>query len=139
MDGRLSIMIASLVVCSAVGNTLPGTFLFNLGEATVTTLAERQQSLSKRRWSARPTICCGFTRRRRGPERDQRFLVKTGGKRVLVDTGLGLKLERKSEVGGCVPSRDRRSAHHAHAPRSHWRSVARRRTRFHECHAVYFP
>ena len=104
MGGRLSIMIASLAVCSAVGDTLPGTFLFDLGEATVTTLAERQQSLSKETLvGATDDMLQRYAPAGEVPNAINAFLVKTGGKRVLVDTGLGLKLEENLKSAGVSP------------------------------------
>ncbi|HRU20421.1 MAG TPA: MBL fold metallo-hydrolase, partial [Kiritimatiellia bacterium] len=104
MGGRLSIMIASLAVCSAVGDTLPGTFLFDLGEATVTTLAERQQSLSKETLvGATDDMLQRYAPAGEVPNAINAFLVHTGGKRVLVDTGLGLKLEENLKSAGVSP------------------------------------
>lgn len=73
--------------------TLPGTFEFQLGGATVTTLAERQQPVGKE-------ILIGATDeilKRCAPGGSvsnavNAFLVRVAGKTVLVDTGLGLKL-----------------------------------------------
>ncbi|HNX33389.1 MAG TPA: MBL fold metallo-hydrolase [Kiritimatiellia bacterium] len=72
---------------------LPGTFEFQLGGATVTTLAERQQTIGKE-------ILIGATDdilKRYAPGGSvsnavNAFLVRAAGKTVLVDTGLGLKL-----------------------------------------------
>ncbi len=72
---------------------LPGTFAFPLGDATVTTLAERQQTLGTNLLvGASDDIVTRYAPQGAVPNAINAFFVHAGGKRVLVDTGLGLKL-----------------------------------------------
>lgn len=101
MSRHVPVIIVSLVVCSAVGDTLPGTFLFELGGATVTTLAERQQSIGKETLvGATDAMLRRYVPAGEVPNAINAFLVHTGGKRVLVDTGLGLKLDENLKSVG---------------------------------------
>ena len=101
MSRLFSVILVSLTVCSVAGDTLPGTFLFELGEATVTTLAERQQSIGKDIWvGATDEMLRRYAPAGEVPNAINAFLVQTGGKRVLVDTGLGLKLDENLKSAG---------------------------------------
>lgn len=72
---------------------LPGTFAFSLGDASVTTLAERQQTIGKEILvGATDEILRRYAPTGAVPNAINAFLVRVAGKRALVDTGLGLKL-----------------------------------------------
>lgn len=72
---------------------LPGTFVFPLGNATVTMLAERQQTIGKEILIGAPEdVLKRYAPEGSVPNAMNAFLVNIGGKAVLVDTGLGLKL-----------------------------------------------
>ncbi len=97
----LPIIIVSLAVCSAVGDTLPDVFLFDLGETTVTTLAERQQLIDKATLvGATDEMLRRYAPAGEVPNAINAFLVRTGGKRMLVDTGFGLKLDDNLKSAG---------------------------------------
>ena len=74
-------------------DVLPGTFEFPLGDATVTTLAERQQAIGKEILvGATDDMLKRYAPTGSVPNAVNAFLVRIGGKKVLVDAGLGLKL-----------------------------------------------
>lgn len=74
-------------------DVLPGTFEFPLGDATVTTLAERQQTIGKESLvGATDDMLKRYAPTGSVPNAVNAFLVRVGGKKVLVDAGLGLKL-----------------------------------------------
>ncbi|MDD4103348.1 MAG: MBL fold metallo-hydrolase, partial [Kiritimatiellae bacterium] len=104
MNWRLSVIIVALAVFSAAGDTLPGTFLFDLGDATVTALAERQQTISKDKLvGATDEMLRRYAPAGEVPNAINAFLVHTGGKRVLVDAGLGLKIDDNLKSAGARP------------------------------------
>lgn len=71
----------------------PGTFECQLGDATVTTLAERQQSIGTEILiGATDVMLKRYAPSGSVPNAINAFLVRAAGKKILVDTGLGLKL-----------------------------------------------
>jgi glyoxylase-like metal-dependent hydrolase (beta-lactamase superfamily II) len=88
-------------VATAGENELPGTFEYALGEAAVTTLAERQQSIGRDKLiGATDEIMRRYAPDGSVPNAVNAFLVRLGGKRILVDTGLGIRLLENLKAAG---------------------------------------
>lgn len=81
------------LVAVAGASALPWTFDHALGNATVTTLAERQQAIGKEILvGATDAILNRYAPGGAVSNAVNAFLVRVGGKKILVDTGLGLRL-----------------------------------------------
>ena len=86
-------MACACLATMADDAVLPGTFECQLGDATVTTLAERQQSIGTEILiGAAGAMLKRYAPTGSVPNAINAFLVRTAGKKILVDTGLGLRL-----------------------------------------------
>ncbi|MFA7172522.1 MAG: MBL fold metallo-hydrolase [Kiritimatiellia bacterium] len=101
MNARLIISMALLASSTVAGDLPPSTFEYSLGAATVTTLVEQQQTISKEKLVGATDKMLGRYAATGGVSNAiNAFLVCAHDKRVLVDTGLGLKLyENLSAIG----------------------------------------
>ncbi|MDD2599236.1 MAG: MBL fold metallo-hydrolase [Kiritimatiellae bacterium] len=101
MNARLIISMALLASSTVAGDLPPSTFEYSLGAATVTTLVEQQQTISKEKLVGATDKMLGRYAATGGVSNAiNAFLVCAHDKRVLVDTGLGLKLYENLSATG---------------------------------------
>lgn len=80
---------------------LPGTFDYTVGDAKVTVLAECQQRIGRDKLvGATDAIMKQYAPEGTVPNAINAFLVRIGEKKILVDTGLGLKLVENLRSAG---------------------------------------
>jgi glyoxylase-like metal-dependent hydrolase (beta-lactamase superfamily II) len=91
-------------MAAAGESEVPGTFEYALGETAVTTLAERQQSIGRDKLiGATDEIMKRCAPDGTVPNAVNAFLVRAGGTRLLVDTGLGIRLIENLTAAGAGP------------------------------------